>query len=89
MKSLNQVFVITALSLLVLAGCNKGEQSTMETSPTASSTAASSTAIEPLYQYHLTDNISITPSVIWLTAPDHNSTNDHDLIGVLRITFTF
>ena len=45
--------------------------------------------IEAFYQYQLTDNIAITPGVIWLTAPDHNSDNDDVVIGVLRTTFSF
>ncbi len=45
--------------------------------------------IEGLYQYQLTDNITITPGVIWLTAPDHNSNNSGTVIGTVRSTFTF
>ncbi|MEH2242447.1 iron uptake porin [Nostoc sp.] len=45
--------------------------------------------IEGFYQYKLSDNISITPGVIWLTAPDHNNDNDDIVIGTVRTTFTF
>lgn len=45
--------------------------------------------IEGFYQFQLTDNISITPGLIWLTAPDHNRQNSDLLIGVVRTTFTF
>ncbi|MEH1873961.1 iron uptake porin [Nostoc sp.] len=45
--------------------------------------------IEGFYQYNLSDNISITPGVIWLTAPDHNNQNDDIVIGTVRTTFTF
>lgn len=45
--------------------------------------------IEGFYQYKLSDNISITPGVIWLTAPDHNEQNDDVVIGTVRTTFTF
>ncbi len=45
--------------------------------------------IEAFYQYKVTDNITITPGVIWLTAPDHNSDNDDVVIGALRTTFSF
>ena len=45
--------------------------------------------IEAFYQYKVSDNISVTPGVIWLTAPDHNSNNDDVVIGTLRTTFTF
>lgn len=45
--------------------------------------------IEAFYQYKVSDNITITPGVIWLTAPDHNSNNDDVVIGALRTTFSF
>ncbi len=45
--------------------------------------------IEAFYQYKVNENISITPGVIWLTAPDHNDNNDDVVIGALRTTFTF
>jgi hypothetical protein len=45
--------------------------------------------IEAFYQYKVTDNISITPGVIWLTAPDHNDQSDGVVIGALRTTFSF
>ncbi|MBD2443115.1 iron uptake porin [Dolichospermum sp. FACHB-1091] len=47
--------------------------------------------IEGFYQYKVSDNITITPAVIWLTAPNHNKDNDNDsvVIGALRTTFSF
>ncbi|MBP5971772.1 iron uptake porin [Brasilonema sp. CT11] len=45
--------------------------------------------IEAFYQYQVSENLSITPGVIWLTAPDHNSNNDGVVIGAVRTTFTF
>ena len=45
--------------------------------------------IEGFYQFQLTDNIAITPGVIWLTAPDHNANNEDIVIGTIRTTFTF
>ena len=45
--------------------------------------------IEGFYQLQLTDNIAITPGVIWLTAPDHNANNEDIVIGTIRTTFTF
>ncbi|MEA5622251.1 iron uptake porin [Nostoc sp. UHCC 0251] len=45
--------------------------------------------LEAFYQYKLTDNITITPGVIWLTSPDHNDNNDDVVIGALRTTFSF
>jgi len=43
--------------------------------------------IEGFYRYRLSDNISITPGVIWLTNPGQSS--DDAIIGTLRTTFTF
>ncbi|MCA1991269.1 MAG: iron uptake porin [Coleofasciculus sp. S288] len=45
--------------------------------------------LEAFYQYQLTDNITITPGIIWLTAPDHNSANADVVIGTVRTTFRF
>ncbi|QFS45755.1 iron uptake porin [Nostoc sphaeroides] len=45
--------------------------------------------LEGFYQYKLSDNITITPGVIWLTSPDHNNNNDDVVIGTLRTTFSF
>jgi carbohydrate-selective porin OprB len=45
--------------------------------------------IEAFYQYKVTDNITITPGVIWLTAPDHNNDNDDVVIGAVRTTLSF
>jgi hypothetical protein len=45
--------------------------------------------IEGFYKYKLTDNISVTPGIIWITAPNQNDDNDDAIIGTLRTTFTF
>ncbi len=45
--------------------------------------------VEGFYRYQLTDNISITPGVIWLTAPGQNENNADAVIGTLRTTFNF
>jgi BMFP domain-containing protein YqiC len=44
--------------------------------------------IEAFYKYQLTDNISVTPGVIWLNSSNQGS-NDDQVIGTLRTTFTF
>jgi hypothetical protein len=44
---------------------------------------------EGFYKYKLTNNISITPGVIWLTAPNQREDNTDAIIGTLRTTFTF
>ena len=45
--------------------------------------------IEGFYQYQLTDNIAITPGVIWITAPDFDNRNADTLIAWLRTTIRF
>lgn len=45
--------------------------------------------IEAFYQFQLSDNIAITPGLIWLTAPNHDNRNDDVVIGTIRTTFTF
>ena len=45
--------------------------------------------VEGFYKFKLTDNISVTPGVIWVTNPNQNDRNDDIIIGTLRTTFTF
>jgi Carbohydrate-selective porin, OprB family len=45
--------------------------------------------IEGFYRYALTKDISITPGIIWLTAPNHNRDNGDAVVGVIRTTFIF
>jgi hypothetical protein len=45
--------------------------------------------VEGFYKYRVSDNISITPGVIWLTNPGQNGNADDAIIGTLRTTFTF
>jgi hypothetical protein len=45
--------------------------------------------IEGFYRYRLSDNISITPGIIWLTNPGQGANNNDAVIGTLRTTFNF
>ena len=45
--------------------------------------------LEAFYKYQLNDNISITPGVIWLVAPNQTSNNPDVVIGTVRTTFSF
>ncbi len=45
--------------------------------------------IEAYYRHQLTNNISLTPSVIWITAPNQDQDNEDIVIGGLRTTFSF
>jgi hypothetical protein len=44
---------------------------------------------EGFYKYQLSDNISVTPGIIWITAPNQNENQQDAVIGTLRTTFTF
>lgn len=51
---------------------------------------SSSLHLEAFYQYQVSNNIAITPGVIWITKPDSNTLNTDDLvIGTVRTTFSF
>lgn len=45
--------------------------------------------IEASYKHQFTDNIAITPGVIWLPSLNQNSGNDDVFIGTIRTTFNF
>jgi hypothetical protein len=45
--------------------------------------------VEAFYQYQITDNIAVTPGIVWITAPDNNNNNDDLVIGAIRTTFSF
>lgn len=45
--------------------------------------------IEAFYKHQVNNNISITPGVIWLTAPNQNANNADVVIGTIRTTFVF
>jgi len=44
---------------------------------------------ETFYTHRINDNITITPGVFWLTAPNHNDVNPDVVVGVIRTAFTF
>ena len=45
--------------------------------------------VEAFYKYQVSDNISVTPGVIWQINPNQDDGNDDSFIGTLRTTFTF
>lgn len=45
--------------------------------------------IEGFYRFAISDNIDITPGIVWLTDPNHNEANDSTIIGTIRTTFRF
>ena len=45
--------------------------------------------IEGFYQFKVNDSISITPGIIYLTAPNQDANSSGAVIGAVRTTFTF
>jgi Carbohydrate-selective porin, OprB family len=45
--------------------------------------------LEGFYQLKVSDSLSITPGIIYLTAPNHDVNSQPAVIGALRSTFTF
>ena len=45
--------------------------------------------VEGFYQYRLTDNIVITPGIIYIADPFNNNDNKASIIGAVRTTFSF
>lgn len=41
------------------------------------------------YKFAVSKNISITPGVIWIINPEHNSANTDTVVGLVRTTFRF
>jgi hypothetical protein len=45
--------------------------------------------IETFYKYKVNDNLYITPGLLMLTNPEHNSANPTEYLGTIRSTFVF
>lgn len=45
--------------------------------------------LEAFYKYKVSDNLTITPGILVLTSPEHNSTNPTEYLGTIRTTFSF
>jgi carbohydrate-selective porin OprB len=44
---------------------------------------------ETFYRFRVSDRISITPGLLYITNPEHNADNEDIFIGTLRTTFRF
>jgi Carbohydrate-selective porin, OprB family len=49
----------------------------------------SSLHVETFYKYKVNDNLYITPGLLMLTNPEHNSANPTEYLGTIRSTFVF
>ena len=45
--------------------------------------------LEALYKVRLNDNMDITPGLLLITSPEHNSANPAEYVGTIRTTFRF
>jgi Carbohydrate-selective porin, OprB family len=45
--------------------------------------------LETFYKYKVSDNLYITPGLLMLTNPEHNSANPTEYLGTIRTTFVF
>jgi Carbohydrate-selective porin, OprB family len=45
--------------------------------------------LEALYKIKLSDNLNITPGLLLITNPEHNSANPTEYVGTVRTTFKF
>jgi Carbohydrate-selective porin, OprB family len=45
--------------------------------------------LEALYKVKVSDNLSITPGLVLITNPEHNSANPTEYVGTVRTTFKF
>ena len=52
-------------------------------------TTANPLQVELFYKYQLTDNLSLTPGVIWISKPEQTTNSTDAFIGTIRGTFTF
>jgi hypothetical protein len=74
-----------------LAGIIAGVEPKVTTStiPGVDTDTDTSYHLEAFYQYQLSDNITITPGLIWLTSPNHNNNNNDVVIAAIRTRFSF
>ena len=45
--------------------------------------------VEGFYKFQVSDNISVTPGIIWISNPGNDKNNSDTLVGAIRTTFSF
>ena len=70
---------------------NSRNVSAIGTTPAVTTTGNPDTSyhIEALYKIKLSDNLAITPGLLLITNPEHNSANPTEYVGTIRTTFKF
>jgi hypothetical protein len=72
-----------------LLGLLVGQEPKVTSSGNNTTDTKSSLHIEGFYQMKVSDSLSITPGIIYLTAPNHDANSRSAVIGALRTTFSF
>ncbi len=72
-----------------LAGILVGQEPRVTFASDGSADTKAGLHLEGFYQFKINDNFSITPGIIYLTAPNQDINSSGAAIGVVRSTFTF
>jgi Carbohydrate-selective porin, OprB family/S-layer homology domain len=72
-----------------LAGVAPYDSNVLTGTPRVTPDDKNSFVSELFYRIKLSDNIAITPSLIYIDSPGNNSANDSTFVGALRTTFSF
>jgi hypothetical protein len=72
-----------------LAGLLVGQEPRVTSSGNGTTDTKAGLHIEGFYQIKVNDNVSITPGVIYLSAPNQDANSNSAVIGAVRTTFTF
>ena len=72
-----------------VAGFLVGQEPRVAASGNGTTDTATGLHLEAFYQFKVNDSISITPGIIYLTAPNQDANNRSATIGALRTTFSF
>jgi Carbohydrate-selective porin, OprB family len=72
-----------------LAGLLVGQEPRVTFATDGSADTKAGLHLEGFYQFKVSDSLSITPGIIYLTAPNQDANRGSAVIGALRTTFTF
>jgi Carbohydrate-selective porin, OprB family len=72
-----------------LAGLLIGQEPRVASAGDGTADTKAGLHIEGFYQFKVNDNVSITPGIIYLTAPNQDANSSGAVIGALRTTFSF
>jgi len=88
-KKGNLAGIIFGMQPKLIGTSNAAIASGLGLSPGQRSDRSTGFHLEAFYTHRLNNNITITPGIFWLTAPNHNDINPDVVVGVIRTAFTF